>query len=68
MSESTDRERVILDEIEQHLAALDPRLAARLAAPGRWLTWRWGVHREWLVALAALAGLSLIPGAIALAR
>jgi hypothetical protein len=55
MSESPDRERLTLDEIERALSAEDPRLARLLARPGRWARWWWGAHHEWLVALIALA-------------
>lgn len=70
MSERPDRERerAVLAEIERALTAEHPRLARRLAYPGRWTRLWWGVHRQMLVALLALATLSLIPLVIALVQ
>lgn len=68
MSDLSDHERDALREIERDLAAQDARLAHRLAHPGWFFRWRWGTHREYLVALLILLGLSLIPIVIALAQ
>jgi hypothetical protein len=68
VSESPDRERDALEEIERELATQDPRLARLLARPRWWHLWRWGTHRDSLVALIAIVALSLIPIAIALAQ
>jgi hypothetical protein len=59
LSESPDRERWALEEIEQRLSSQDPRLARLLREPGWWARWRWGRNREWLVALILLAVLSM---------
>lgn len=68
MSGLSDHERDALAEIERDLTERDVRLARRLAHPG-WLTrWRYGTHREHLVALLVVAGLSLIPIIIALVQ
>jgi hypothetical protein len=68
VSETPDRERDALEEIERDLAAQDPRLARLLAHPGWLRVWRWGTHRDTLTALIAIIALSLIPIAIALAQ
>jgi len=68
VSETPDRERDALEEIERDLAAQDPRLARLLAHPGWLRVWRWGAHRDTLTALIAIIALSLIPIAIALAQ
>lgn len=66
MSGLFDHEREALRQIELDLTEADRRLAQRLAHPGWLIRWRYGSHREHLVALLILAGLSLIPIIIAL--
>jgi Protein of unknown function (DUF3040) len=68
VSETPDRERDPLQEIERDLAAEDPRLARLLAHPGWLRIWRWGTHRDTLTALIAIIALSLIPIIIALTQ
>lgn len=60
MSESPDRERVSLQEIERALHAQNPRLARQLARPSRWTRLRWGRRPEWLIPLTTIAALSLL--------
>jgi hypothetical protein len=62
----SDHERDALAQIERALACADKRLARRLARPGPITRWRFGAHRDYLVALIVLLGLSLIPITIAL--
>jgi len=45
MSGSSERDRLVLDEIERDLAAEDPRLARRLRHPSWWIRYRWGRRR-----------------------
>lgn len=59
MSESPDRERAALEEIERELSTQSPRLARRLRAPGRWTRWIWGPYRNALIALLLIVLLSL---------
>ena len=66
MSGLSDHEREALRQIELDLTRADWRLAQRLTHPGWFIRWRFGTHREHLVALLILAGLSLIPIIIAL--
>lgn len=66
MSESADRERVVLAEIERELAARYPRLARHLSHPSWWRRAWWGRYHQWFCALLVIVGLSLIPLVIAL--
>jgi hypothetical protein len=68
MSGFTDRERDMLAEIERGIVAVDARLAQRLACPGWFDRWRWGIYREHFHALVILVTLSLIPAFVALTQ
>jgi hypothetical protein len=62
VSDSSDRERAALEEIERALSAEDPRLARLLRRAGRW---RWSAHPVWLVAVYALIAPSACAAMIA---
>lgn len=61
MSELPWRERVALEEIERRLAAVDPRLARRLARPGRWTRVWWRAHHRPYVIVLAMIAFCVIP-------
>jgi Protein of unknown function (DUF3040) len=62
VSESPDRERAALEEIERALSAQDPRLARLLRRPERR---RRNAHPVWLIAVYALVAPSACAAMIA---